>query len=369
MEYAKAMVLEAFNEPLQKRLFPLTPLEDGEVRIKLTCAGICGSDVHIWRGNDPRTPTPMIPGHEGVGRIAEIAGVKKDLFGRELSEGDPVLWERGVMCGVCYWCSIKKQPALCPTRRTYGISYSCEAPPHFLGCYAQYLHLRAGHPVIQLDLDAPPEVLVPATCSGATAAHAVETSGLEPGDNAVVVGPGPLGLFTLAQLLQAGASQVWVAGTGADRARLELALEFGAAGTLNVDAMAREEIACCLMDNTRGVGPNVIMDCSGHAGVIGDWIGLTAAGGTYSIPGIATPQKEIPIEVFKTIARKNLRLQGVWVSDTSHLWSAACLVAEGRYPFEKLMTHKFPLEQATEALEVTESKEAIKAVLTMDDDC
>jgi len=360
---ARAAVLTKFNEPLQMQDFPLVPLKEGEVRVRIKAAGVCGSDVHMWRGQDPRTPLPMILGHEGVGEVAEMRGPKSDLFGRPLKEGDAVLWERGVMCGNCYYCTVKKQPSLCPTRKTYGISFSCAGPPHLLGCYSQFLHLRAGHPMIKLDLDVAPEVLVPATCSGATAAHAVEISGLEPGDFAVVVGPGPVGLFVLAQLLDAGAGQVWVAGTSADESRLKMAMEFGAANTLNVDELTPEEIRACLLDKTRGVGANVIMDCTGYAPVVKNWIDLTASGGTYSIPGIATPQKEISIELFKTIARKNVRLQGVWVSDTSHLWRAANLVAGGRYPFDRLITHRFPLDQATRALEVTASKEAVKAVL------
>lgn len=360
---AKAAVLTDFDEPLDIQEFPLVPLEKGEVRVKITCAGVCGSDVHMWRGEDPRTPVPMILGHEGVGEVAEIAGEKTDLFGRELKEGDPVLWERGVMCGDCYQCTIKKEPSLCPSRKTYGISYSCAEPPHFLGCYGEYLHLRAGHAMIKLDLDVEPEVLVPATCSGATAAHAVEQCQMQPGDFAVVVGPGPVGLFVLAQLLEAGAGEVWVAGTSADQSRLKMALEFGAANTLNVDEMDQQEIQSCLMDKTRGVGPNVIMDCTGYAPVLNQWIDLVAHGGTYSIPGIATPQKDIPIDLFSMLARKNVRLQGVWVSDTSHLWRAMNLVAAGRYPFERLITHQFSLDEATEGLKVTESKESVKAVL------
>jgi threonine dehydrogenase-like Zn-dependent dehydrogenase len=69
------------------------------------------------------------------------------------------------------------------------------------------------------------------------------------------------------------------------------------------------------------------------------------------------------IDLFTTLARKNACLRGSWVSDTSHLWVAMNLVAAGRYPFDRLITHQFPLEQATEGLKVTESKESVKAVL------
>ena len=360
---ARAAVLERFNEPLKMRTFPMVPLKEGEVRVRIKSAGVCGSDVHMWRGRDPRTPLPMILGHEGVGEIAELAGPKADLFGRALKEGDPVLWERGVMCGSCYYCVVKKRPALCPHRKTYGISYSCRPEPHLLGCYSEYLHLRAGHPMIRIEQDVEPHVLVAATCSGATAANAVEQAGLEAGDFAMVLGPGPLGLFVLACLLDAGAGEVWMVGTDADESRLQMALQFGARRALSIDGMPAEEIRGAVMERTGGVGPNVIMDCTGHSRVVEQWIDFTAPGGTYSIPGIATPQEEVSIDLFSAIARKNARLQGLWVSDTSHMWRAARLVASGRYPFERLVTHRFPLERATEALEVTESKESIKAVL------
>jgi threonine dehydrogenase-like Zn-dependent dehydrogenase len=58
-----------------------------------------------------------------------------------------------------------------------------------------------------------------------------------------------------------------------------------------------------------------------------------------------------------------VNLQGVWVSDTGHLHRAIELVQSGKYPFERLVTHRFPLDQATEALETMERREAIKIVL------
>ena len=76
---AKAAVLEAFDKPLTCREFDLAPLQAGEVRVKIAAAGVCGSDVHMWHGHDPRTPLPMILGHEGVGVVHETAGPKVDL--------------------------------------------------------------------------------------------------------------------------------------------------------------------------------------------------------------------------------------------------------------------------------------------------
>ena len=358
-----AAVLEAFDQPLAQREFEVQPLAPGEALIKVLAAGVCGSDVHMWRGEDPRTPLPLILGHEGIGEIAELAEERTDLFGRPLAAGDLVAWERGIMCGRCAYCVIKKRPALCPTRRTYGISIGCAEPPHFRGCYAQYLHLLPHAHTIKLAADADPDVLVPATCAGATAAHAVELSRIEPGDKVLIIGPGPVGIYCLAMALDSGASEVYVMGTAADEGRLQLCLEFGAAATLNSAEMDADQRRELILDRTNGMGVDVGLDCTGVTAAMLEGLGHVAPYGTYSIPGIATPVGEVAIPVFELIARKNLNLQGVWVSDTGHLLSAIQLVQSGRYPLDRLVTHRFPLAQATEALETMERREAIKIVL------
>ena len=71
---AKAMVLEKFNQPLVLKAFPLPRLKNGEVLVKIEAAGVCGSDVHMWEGRDPRIRLPMIPGHEGAGKIMVSLG-------------------------------------------------------------------------------------------------------------------------------------------------------------------------------------------------------------------------------------------------------------------------------------------------------
>ncbi len=360
---AKAVVLERFNEPLVGREFEVQPLAEGEVLVKILAAGVCGSDVHMWRGKDPRTPLPMILGHEGIGRIADTQGEKFDVFGRKLEPGDKVVWERGIMCGKCYYCVIKKQPALCPHRQTYGISLGCTDPPHFVGCYGEYLHLRAGAHMIKLPEEADAAVLVPATCSGATAAHAVEQAGIQGGDSVLIVGPGPVGIFCLVFALCAGASKVFVMGTGADAERLKLCEDFGATATINTGDLDADQRRQFLMDATHGLGVNVGLDCTGAVAALSEGLSYVAPYGTYLIPGIATPVGEVPIPVFERLARKNVRLQGVWVSDTSHLHQAIELVQSGRFPFERLITHRFPLESATEGLMVMEKRQAIKAVL------
>ena len=83
---ARAAVLEEFGSPLVMREFPDPSPDGGRVVVDVLAAGICGSDHHMWRGKDPRTPLPIILGHEGVGRLVAPNGLN-DVRGREIRPG------------------------------------------------------------------------------------------------------------------------------------------------------------------------------------------------------------------------------------------------------------------------------------------
>lgn len=360
----RAAVLAKFNEPLEIREYPLQPLAEGEVRVQIEAAGCCGSDVHMWCGRDPRTPVPIILGHEGVGRIHETGGEKKDLLGRTLKPGDRVMWERGIMCGKCYMCVVEKKPFMCLTRQTYGISVGCEEPPHFRGCYGEYLHVKAGCHFYKIESDIDSAILVQASCSGATAAHAIEEAAIRPGETVCIQGPGPLGNFALAYAQRSGATQTIVIGTAADAHRLELAKEFGATHTLTIaEGTTTEERAEFVKSVTGGRGADVVMECTGSPRAFAEGLQLVAPLGRYICPGVATPEGEVSMRIFEDLVRKNVRVVGVWVSDTSHLVRSIRLVEAGGFPFEKLVDHRTDLEGATEALGMMRDRKIMKAVI------
>jgi threonine dehydrogenase-like Zn-dependent dehydrogenase len=170
-------------------------------------------------------------------------------------------------------------------------------------------------------------------------------------------------LFCLAFAFAKGASRAVVVGTRADAKRLELAKEFGVVGTYITEDSSVETRRDEVMELTNGVGANVVIDCTGTPASLNEGLGLTARGGTYSLPGIATPVGDVPVSLYEDVSRKNVRIQGVWVSDTSHLYQAVQLVLSERFPLQKLVTHRFLLEKVMDALEVVDNKEAIKAVL------
>jgi threonine dehydrogenase-like Zn-dependent dehydrogenase len=358
---AKAMVLERHNQPLVLKTFPIPRLRDGEVLVKIEAAGVCGSDVHQWEGRDPRIRLPMILGHEGTGEIVELRGDKKDVYGTPLRVGDKVLWNRGVTCGHCYFCKVKMEPSLCANRWVYGIHTTCGEPPYLTGNYAEYLPLdpRVDFFKIEGDVDLP--ALVPASCSGATTAHAFDLSRMESGDSVLVQGVGPIGIFAVAFARSLGASQIIV--IGGTEERLKMCQTFGATLTLNRNRLSREERREAVMGVTHGQGVDVAFEMAGELDAMAECISLARAGGACVSAGFAEPRGKMEIDPFRDIGRKNLRLQGVWVSEVRHTHMALQLILGRKDDFKKLITHRFPLAQANDAIQAMKTKEAVKAVL------
>ena len=359
---ATAMVLEKFGAPLKPREFEIPRLSDGEVLIRLTASGICGSDVHIARGEDPRTPLPMIIGHEGVGVVEDICGAKNSLEGEKLSAGDAVIWDRGLPCGECWACVVEKEPALCASRRTYGISVPCSEFPYLNGCYATHLILRKGAHILKIKDKIDHGSLVAASCSGATVAHAFEQVSLRQGASVVVQGPGPLGAFAVDFALAKGAAQVIL--IGATASRLEICKAMGAAAALDRRATTEEERRQFIFDATAGRGADLVFESTGTVAGVKEGLALVRRGGTYLSAGVAVPEGTVDIDWFD-ITRRNIRIQCSWVSSASHLVQAVARVLARPEAYAKLVTHRFRLEQANEALAAVADTQAMKVIFNL----
>src|SRR5437867_7557011 len=227
MPNAKASVLEQFEAPLKLREFPLpSKLEPGAALVRTEMAGICGTDVHLWKGQLP-IELPVILGHETVGRVEQLGeGLERDWTGEALKVGDRVTWTSTTSCGECHYCAEKGQPTRCPQRRAYGIGYRCDEPPHFLGGYAEFHYLRPRANIFKIPDDLPTDAVIGAGCALITALHGMEricvesragvssdrqTGGRAEGkerempvlpppwrDHVVVQGAGPVGIAALA---------------------------------------------------------------------------------------------------------------------------------------------------------------------------
>lgn len=363
MPHARASVLDQFKTPLALREFALPKIEPGGALVRTEMAGICGTDVHLWKG-ELKISLPVILGHETVGHIEQLGdGLNRDWNGEPLAGGDRVTWTSTISCGKCFYCAEKKQPTRCPQRRAYGIGYRCDEPPHFMGGYAEYHYLRPGSNIFKIPADLSTEAVIGAGCALITAIHGVERTGIDWQDIVVVQGAGPVGISALAVAKSAGASKVIV--LGAPAARLEMAKRFGADHVINIDEVKTPEARiAAVRELSRGYGADVVLECVGHPSAISEGMEMCRDGGKYLVLGHycdAGPVMWNP----HVITRKQLQVFGSWSSEPRHMRAALEFLRNHKqqFPFDTMVTHRFPLERANEALETTAKWISAKSVI------
>jgi threonine dehydrogenase-like Zn-dependent dehydrogenase len=359
---SRAAVLARFEEPLEIREYPASEnAAPGFALARVEMAGICGTDVHLWLGQLP-IPIPVILGHETVGRIVAFGeGVERDWRGQRLALGDRVTWASSIVCGHCYYCRVKRQPTRCLSRKAYGISYCADEPPHLHGGYADYIVLRPGTAIFKLPETLSTEAVVGAGCALWTAIHGVERMGIGWGDVVMVQGAGPVGLAAVAVAREAGASRILV--IGGPQHRLERVKRFGADVTIDIEATAARRSAV-LAATPGGYGADVVIECVGHPAAVAEGLEYCRDGGKFLVLGQYADAGPTPLNPH-VITRKQLQLYGSWGFEPRHVNAALELLERSaeRCPFAESVTHRFGLEQASEALETTRQWKAGKAVI------
>jgi L-iditol 2-dehydrogenase len=200
-------------------------------------------------------------------------------------------------------------------------------------------------------------------CGLPTALHAVERSDVLLGQNVLVQGTGPVGLSAIALSRLRGAYTVIA--IGAPAARLDAAERMGADLCLDFESTSAEERREAVMDATDGRGVDVAIEASGNPAAVTEGISLARDAGTYTVVGQYTDHGSIEINPHLDINKKHLDVRGTWGIDLSHLYRAVLILSRYNPAFrwERLITHRFPLDQANDAIEAVRSGAAIKAVI------
>jgi threonine dehydrogenase-like Zn-dependent dehydrogenase len=317
----------------------------------------------LWKGQLP-IALPVILGHETVGRLEQLGdGLERDWTGQPLKRGDRVTWNSAASCGLCYYCAEKRQPTRCPKRRAYGIGYRCDQPPHLLGGYGEFHYLHPRTTIFKLPDDLPTESVIGAGCALITAIHGIERTGVAWRDNVVVQGAGPVGISALAVAKSAGAAQVVV--VGGPKHRLAMAKQFGADNTIDIDelrdATARIE---AVREITGGHGADVVLECVGHPSAVTEGMEMCRDGGKYLVLGHYCDAGAVTFNPH-IVTRKQLQVFGSWSSEPRHLKVALEFLRahQREFPFASLVSHRFPLAEANEALATTARWESAKSVI------
>ena len=322
---------------------PIDP-EDAVVRIE--ASGVCGSDLHIYHGRVKIEPGFTI-GHEYVGTVV-AAG---DRVTR-VAVGDRVLGCFHSACGTCWFCRHGNYHR-CLQSRTFGHGAT-------LGSLQGTQAEMALVPHANLVLRRVPEgmssdVALFAGDVMGTGFHAVESSGLRPGDVAAVLGLGPVGLCAVQVARAAGAAHVFAIDTVPER--LAVAEAFGAEPVHLREQDPRAMVRAATED--RGV--DVCIDAVGHPEVLDTAIRLTRACGSVQCIGVYAERVEVHMGL---LWLKSLTLRGGQANVIAHVDRVLAMMSAGVLDPSPLVTRHMTLEQAPEAYAVYDRREALKIVLT-----
>ncbi len=346
--------------------------------VRITMSGICGTDKHGYKGQAVQYagtqrevfgPYPAVPGHENLGVIEELAEPRTDFYGLPLRVGDRVLVSPDIVCGECFLCRHSFGYSWCDRIRSYG-HLSSDVWPHLLGGWADLMYVLPGSHVYRVPDEISDDIAVLAEPMAVTYSldlakswAALPRQGFSAGDTVVVFGVGPLGIFHLikARLMGAGT----LVAVDVSPYRLELARALGADVTLDPRQLPGPELVTAVRDLTHGLGADVVVECVGIPSVIRDGIEMLRQGGTFVEVGNFVDSGELSLSPHRHFVAKNIRLLGMTNLAYTGFIPSITLLHRHRHelPLARVITHRFPLERAEEALVTSMEPESMKVVI------
>ncbi len=323
----KALVLKDVGN-LEVQDIPIAKPVRDEVLIRVKVCGICGTDLHIFHGEEgaAKNPLPIVLGHEFSGVVEKVGAEVKDL-----KEGDRVAVDPNCTCGQCYYCRNGK-PHFCTGMTCYGTMENggfaelCLAKEKAVYKLPDSLDFYAG------------AMMEPVACC----LHGVDLCQIQPGSTALVIGYGPIGQIMLQLVLIAGASRVAVIEPVAEKRKA--ALRFGACLALDP---AEQDPADALreagFDNI-----DTVIECVGKKRTMQQAVQLAGNTATVMLFGLTSPDEELVIKPFTDLFRKEIKLTASFINPLTCSRSLE-LLASGRLKVDGIITDKLPLEEAARA--------------------
>lgn len=339
----------------EMRELPVPDPDTDAISIRVRRTSVCGSDLHIWRGDglkesDPPRE-PFVFGHEMMGEIAALGkGVKTDSLRRPLKEGDRVAFPYFFPCMSCYNC-IRGEMGACKYRggrKPLSEWNVCN------GGFAQYYYLRTPHFIFKLPDDVSDEAAAPINCALAQVIDALHVGRVKFGDRVVIQGAGGLGVNACAVAKDMGAEMV-IAIDG-QKPRLDLALRSGATHTIDISQFPtpRSRIDR-VMELTEGIGADVVVEVVGFPAVVEEGVKMLRMRGTYLEVGHISPNSMASFDVQQLVANQ-VRFFGIQHYDPWIVKAGIDFMqrAKGKYAIADVVSHTFPLDKIEEAFRTAE---------------
>jgi threonine dehydrogenase-like Zn-dependent dehydrogenase len=353
--------------------FPVPEPEPGAVLMRVRLSGICGTDKHTFRGetlqyagtpHERRLEYPLICGHENVGVVEATGGEVRAADGTLLRAGDRIVPAANVTCGACWYCQNEQPYYLCERLEDYGNSLNVRRPPSLFGGWSELMYLLPRTPLFRVPDELPDELAVLTEVMAVT--HGVEAarrvSGTDAGESVVVYGVGPLGLCHLLKSRLLGCGEL----VAIDRlpSRLETAAAVGATLTLNADELSEDELAARVREHTVR-GADVVHDCTGVPRTFANALRLVRPGGVVVESGAFVDLGPVELNPNRDLCSRNVTVIGIGGERATSYAPSLELLARNRdrLPVGRVVTHRLRLEDAREALELSQADGAMKVVL------
>lgn len=328
---------------MELKEIPVPQASDDKVLIKVAYTGICGSDIHTFKGEYSNPTTPVVLGHEFSGEVVAIGDEVKSI-----NVGDRVTSETTFsVCGHCDYCH-KHQYNLCPERKGLGTQQNGSMADYVLA-REESVHRIPDHLSYQAAA-----LSEPLACC----VHAMyQKSKLDLQDTIIIIGPGPIGLLLLQIAKEIGAFVI-MTGITKDKHRLTLAKKMGADIIVNTQ---EEELSTIVNEVTDGYGVDKIYDASGSIQAVNTSLPLMKKGGEFIQVGLFK-DKFNALDIESTIQRE-INYVGSRSQNPFDWPIAIHLLAKGAINVDEMITKIYPLEEWRRAFEKVMEGNEIKVLL------
>ena len=358
----RSAVLSSYGAPLEIREYPVAEPQPGAVLLRVCQSSICGSDLHMWRGDSESITIPSggrALGHEGTGIVAALgSGVSTDSLGRPLRVGDRVVHSIVAGCAHCTWC-LRGQPNLC---RNKAPAPASTEKPHFFGTFADYFYVAPGVAIFRVPEELSDDVLAPVNCAMGTVMEGLMSAGVTSGTSVVFYGAGGLGLVGVALAKHLGAGQVVVI----DRLqnRLDMALEFGADTAINAAEVHSAEARIALVHEATDGGADVVLELVGVPDILNEGVAMLGRGGAFVEIGLFFSGRTTVFDPASlvTTGKRIIGSNGYRPSVLPQILDFL-VSAQHRLPFDRLVSHRFALADINRAFGESEWSRSDTAVV------
>ena len=369
---------------IEAQSFPYPDIGDDAMVIALEMCGICGTDKHTYRGEtmqyggtpaEQSTPFPIIPGHEIVGKVAEIgrrARSRLEYYGKELNVGDRVVMCPDILCGRCWYCRNTSGFPLCENIRGYGNHFTATEAPHLMGGWAEHIYVRPDALVYKVpDSDR----------RRARGDDRTDGGHLQSRQGEVVLLDGRRGLRLGRRDRSPGGRSDGppprLQGPHHGRRRhhrprpLRLPARHGKAVRCRpcdqrLGSVVRPRSSRPVRDLTQGRGADLALECTGVAEAIPTGIEMVRRGGMYVVAGVFADVGTITLNPHH-IAARQVRLIGMCNHPSTGYVASLKLLEkfQSSFPLRSFVTHRFKVGEADDAMaQAMKIDEAMKVVIT-----